>query len=682
MRARWPHIALAAALGLVAGLFLARLLAEQWPASCIALYEPAGAAALALLTALAVVAVWLVASRITGDPPDAVPLLPLALLGVYAVQPGVNLAQAWTLLVGSLLMGLLLYTTQHARAGRLVFAGVTLLTFLLYLRTLAPGVIVGDAAEFQTILPTLGIAHPTGYPLYTLLGWLWTRMPFGEVAWRVNLLSAVCGALTVGVVYLVADRWSSPPFSTPTPPLPLKLGGRGGVRKARGGVGGSQVVAALTALAFAATPTWWDQCVMAEIYALGTLLAVTALYAVLRWGDDPARRVRWLWLAAGCMGLGLAHHRTIILVAPALLAYILLTDWRIVRRPRDWLPALPLVLLPLALYAYFPLRWPALHDGQPMTGDQFRFLVLAEGYAPALRLDAAVGTVAPDRWAIYLRLVGEQFGPAAWLALPGVLWLLARRPRLGIVTGLWYAATVLFGLAYFVPDVSVFFIPAHLVLALWIGCTLWLAVRALARWPRLQVAGLTVAALLPLALVWTNLPAADLSGETAAQDWGEMALSYPIRENAVIICDVHRLAPLNYLAHGAGRRPDLTLTMPDTEAQSREIIAQALAAGRPVYLARFVPGLEGIYALRSVGPLVEVSPDPLATPPSIEHPTDAVFGGTVRLLSYDGPGFEMRNSELGTRYTLYWQATGPIGQNLHPRLRLVDAAGRTWAEEA
>ena len=726
LRSHWQHIALTAALGLVAGLFAARLLAEEWPATfaVLALREPAGAAATALLAALLLVGVWLVACRLAEARPDATPLLPLALLGLYVFQPAVDLTQAWVLLAGSLLLVANLLDPLGERSKQwLTLVGVILVAFLLYLRTLAPGVIVGDAAEFQTVLPTLGIAHPTGYPLYTILGWLVTRVPVGDVAWRVNLFSAACGALAVGVVYLIAERL---------------IGGES--------TPGKRAVSVVAALTFAATPTWWAQCVMAEIYALGTLLMALAMYAVLRWGENGERRAesggrgaesflaqmgsatpipaRWLWLAAGCVGLGLAHHRTIVFLVPAVLAYVLLTNWRIALprkcppapkfggepgrktwRPREWLPALPLLLLPLLLYAYFPLRWPALHAGQAMTGEQFEFLVLAKGYAPALRLDAIL---APDRWDIYLRLLVEQFGLAG-LALAGLgaIWLAVRRRRALVLTGLLYVTTVLFGLAYFVPDVSVFFIPAHLVLALWIGCGLWgvaQAVRGVASpaWQaRLALAtiGLTIAALLPLSLVWTHLPAVDLSGETAAQDWGERALSYPLAQNAVVICDVHRLAPLNYLAHGAGWRLDMEIVMPDTEAQAREIIARALAAGRPVYLARFVPGLESIYALRSVGPLVEVSPSPLTAPPPIDHPVSTEFGGVMRLLGYNSnlqsptsnlqsptsnlqsPTSNLQSPTSNLHYTFVWQAIAPASQNLHPRLRLVDAAGRTWAEE-
>ena len=77
----------------------------------------------------------------------------------------------------------------------------------LYLRTLAPGVLFGDPAEFQTAAWGAGLAHPTGYPFFLLAGWAWMHLlPLGEPAWRLNLLSALLGATAVGVTCLATLR--------------------------------------------------------------------------------------------------------------------------------------------------------------------------------------------------------------------------------------------------------------------------------------------------------------------------------------------------------------------------------------------------------------------------------------------------------------------------------------------
>ncbi|MCB0170662.1 MAG: DUF2723 domain-containing protein, partial [Anaerolineae bacterium] len=81
---------------------------------------------------------------------------------------------------------------------------VALVAFALFFSTLAPTVLEADAGEFQFVPWLPGIAHPPGYPLYTLLGWLWLHvLPFGEVAWRMNLLSALIAAGAIGLLVQV-----------------------------------------------------------------------------------------------------------------------------------------------------------------------------------------------------------------------------------------------------------------------------------------------------------------------------------------------------------------------------------------------------------------------------------------------------------------------------------------------
>ena len=117
-----------------------------------------------------------------------------------------------------------------------------------------------DSLEFQVVLPTLGIAHPSGYPLYTLLGKLVTVLiPFRDPAGRANLLSALAAAVAIAILYLVAKRFA-----------------------------GSRPAAAVATAAFAISPAWWSQATLAEVYALHGLLMILFIYLLLRW--EEARR--------------------------------------------------------------------------------------------------------------------------------------------------------------------------------------------------------------------------------------------------------------------------------------------------------------------------------------------------------------------------------------------------------
>src|SRR5215218_86256 len=124
-----------------------------------------------------------------------------------------------------------------------------------YVRTLAPGLTADlDTPLFQFIGRALGVAHNPGYPLYTLLTWPIAQVPIGELAWRINLFSAVMGAVATALVYLAARR-----------------------------LGARAVVSAPAALGFAAGATFWSQAVIAEVYTLHAALVAGLLLAAFTW---------------------------------------------------------------------------------------------------------------------------------------------------------------------------------------------------------------------------------------------------------------------------------------------------------------------------------------------------------------------------------------------------------------
>lgn len=221
--------------------------------------------------------------------------------------------------------------TQPDRRLSLLLGATSL---ALYLRTLAPGLLPGDPGEFQFAAWRLGLAHPTGYPLYLILGWLWQHglaLVGVAPATALNALSAVFGALGVILCYLLVVRW-----------LP--------------GVDGLRRAAALTsALILATNLTYWSQALIAEVYTLHIVLVLALLLAVQRLVAGPTRGR--LLLVAGLTGLALTHHAMTLLLLPPLLLYLLLAraDWRGVRAA-DWLLAVGVGLLSLLLYLYIPLR--------------------------------------------------------------------------------------------------------------------------------------------------------------------------------------------------------------------------------------------------------------------------------------------------------------------------------------
>src|SRR5262245_45488397 len=144
--------------------------------------------------------------------------------------------------------------TRSALVATLLF----LLFLAVYVRTAAPSVLSGDSAEFQLAAPLLGVPHPTTYPLYVLLGKLATLLiPFGDIAWRVTLVSAICAALAVALFFLLARRITGIP------------------------------AAAVAALALGVTPGLWNAATLAEVYALLAALLVGLGYLLATADDRP-----------------------------------------------------------------------------------------------------------------------------------------------------------------------------------------------------------------------------------------------------------------------------------------------------------------------------------------------------------------------------------------------------------
>jgi hypothetical protein len=153
-----------------------------------------------------------------------------------------------------------------------------------------------DSLEFQLVTYQLGIPHPTGYPLYVLLGKLFTLLPVGNVAYRVNLMSAFFGAATNALLYLLILAMIN------DTPLPITSGA-------------AHISSLLGAMMLAVSQVFWQQATIAEVYALNAFfVSLLLLWLVGPLSTKPDQPVSIAFLA----GLSLTHHRTMLLLFPAL----------------------------------------------------------------------------------------------------------------------------------------------------------------------------------------------------------------------------------------------------------------------------------------------------------------------------------------------------------------------------
>ena len=191
----------------------------------------------------------------------------------------------------------------------------------LYVATLPRTVVLEDDGLFLMAGADLGVAHPPGYPLYTLIVHLFTRLPFGEPAVLGHLSSAVLGALACGAVYCCARLLRA-----------------------------STVPALTAAWLFGVSEQFWSQAIVTEVYTLNALLFFATYALVLLGARDRGRQ--WpLWCAAVAWGAGLANHWPLMVLATPGLALALLPAWRNV------LPRLPRLLAAAFASAALPYAW-------------------------------------------------------------------------------------------------------------------------------------------------------------------------------------------------------------------------------------------------------------------------------------------------------------------------------------
>jgi hypothetical protein len=195
----------------------------------------------------------------------------------------------------------------------MVFLLTFTVSFTVYLFTLSPTVGLEDSGEFITAVASLGIAHPSGYPLYVVLGKLFTLLvPLGDIAWRVNLFSAFCASATVGLLTVfIAEilMFLFPREDTETNARvsPTAL-----------------LIAGAVSLSFAFSPVFWSQSVIAEVYTLNALLFVATL--ILLWRYSIHRRASTLYVFAFIYGLSTNNHQMMMLLAPVYFLFLLLAD--------------------------------------------------------------------------------------------------------------------------------------------------------------------------------------------------------------------------------------------------------------------------------------------------------------------------------------------------------------------
>lgn len=471
-------------------------------------------------------------------------------------------------------------------------AALTLgLPLALYVLTLAPTIYNLDSAELTTAAATGGLMRATGYPLYLAIGRLWSLLPFGDVGYRFNLLSAFSGALTVAI----ADR------------ILRRLHVKGW--------------AAFGALGLLATGQYfWALSLIAEVYTLQTALLAGLILTVLRWREQPSLSRA---LAVGTLiGLGLSHHASTVLVLPGLAICMALQPGGRAFKPSAWLPVSAGIAL--GLIPFLDLMWrytqaPAfnyagLYDSDGVfhavnltTVDGLLWLITGRSFAGQMLGYDLVGLgreTSAYGVQLFRSFLGLGLGPAGlgWV----ILW---RRDRwLAVALTLGFALSAGFFISYRVLDKVTMFLPTYVIWSLWLGVGLQWLVDLWSESPRgarLLRAG--VALLVALALGW-NWRLADQSHDRSTRERAEAILDRA--EPGALIFGWWDTAPaVSYLQLVEGQRPDVRVINRFLVPYDALLIwIEREAQVRPVYIDTAPPELLDTLYAEASGPLVVLRP--------------------------------------------------------------------------
>lgn len=412
----------------------------------------------------------------------------------------------------------------------------------LYVRTAARDIVLGDSPELTGTAIVLGVAHPPGYPVWTILAHLFSLLPVGSLPFRISLFSVVAALVCLAIVYATAYRMSR-----------------------------SVIGSATAATALGLVPAVWAWSVVPEVFSLANALAAGLVFLLLAWHLDrhPASFVA----AAFIGGLGMAHHQTIALLAPAVL-YLMWQHRRAFRGGGLFARAalafgaglLPYLMLPIAAARQTSWNW-----GDVISPADLAAHVLRIGYGTGALVSEAKfqGGATAERVLSFGRsfTVGEAILLAIGLAA------LYRRDRVwfwfiaiaGAISGPAFIAYTNINLSVAVLQAVLerFFLLAHVVLAPIAALGVVAAAEALRKGLRAPRSMARLAAAFPaigiaVGVALVQLPRVDQSENHAARTFAEDILA-SVRPNAILLVSGDAvISPIAYLRTIEGVRPDIT----------------------------------------------------------------------------------------------------------------------------
>jgi hypothetical protein len=355
-----------------------------------------------------------------------------------------------------------------------------LLIFIIYLITIAPTIIQIDAGELTAVQALLGIAHPTGYPLFTIVGYLFSKIPLPFTpAYQLNILAAIWCSLGAGFfVYtskFILDnitKFSRTRKSKKNSGKNSQKGIKASAAKSASLPDSIKYIASVGGGIFLGlSKTFWFQSTSVEVYSMHIFLISLIIFVLIkayvyeREGKPSSIKNPWLILAVA-LALGFSNHMTTLLILPGIAYFYFLKEkWSASSLKQIGLMLLVFFPLLIIFYSYLPIRAsqnPVINWGNPVDFERIMRHISGKQYQVWLFSSAAA---AKKQLAYFINNLPSEFTFPFIISLVGLFVAYARARKLFLFLIITFIATVAYSINYDINDIDSYFLLAYIMLA-------------------------------------------------------------------------------------------------------------------------------------------------------------------------------------------------------------------------
>lgn len=449
----------------------------------------------------------------------------------------------------------------------LLLALVFLINFILFLLTLSPTVTFEDSGELITAAYNLGVPHQPGYPLFTILAKLFSFIPIGNIAFRVNMMSAFFSSLAaVLITYVLILIFSRNCRFTEQILIKNTFFNYFVL-----------LLAAFGGLLFAFSFENWEQSLITEVYGLNSFFVAATILILVQWqqSEISQQKVRLFMLLALLLGLGSCNHSTFFMFFPISIVFIFICDKKFLFKFKNIALGLIMLVIGFAPLLYLPVASaadPIIDWGNPENWTNFWRTISRHQYQLenvqnmdkfSAQFNFFVTELIPMQWiwpVLFFPVLGlvfifRQNKPLFWLfvllilfTMPITTWL----TNFDVNTGNKFIDEEHKNL------VSVFYIPAYMVIALLaaMGAAFVIHITAKAKTKLIMVLAVAFL-LLPIINLFVNYQKADMSKFRYAEYYCDNLFDN-LPKNALLMGNYDVFVfPLFYYQFVEGKRTDI-----------------------------------------------------------------------------------------------------------------------------